>query len=217
MWDTIRRAPGASRAEVLAAAGALLVVVTLLSLGLMSSREKSRARACLANLGRYGIAMASYAEDFGGVLPYENTGDESLGHIVWDEALESYLGSRNRLCPSVDRGAKNYRAGYRINSKLGRRNATPPKPYRLLSELAEPSATVMLFDAAYGKRKLSLKGGLADVDFRHDGCANLLFADWQVQAFTSPELTEASDWLPPTVIWDPDDASLASPAAAGGS
>ena len=36
------------------------------------------------------------------------------------------------------------------------------------------------------------------------GSLNLLFADWHVERFTKERLTEASAWLPPKVIWNPD-------------
>ena len=52
--------------------------------------------------------------------------------------------------------------------------------------------------------KLSLKGHLKDVHYRHLGQAHLLMADWQVAAFGPEQLKEASSWLPPKVVWDPE-------------
>ena len=139
-------------------AGGAIVAVALL--GLAHAREEARATQCLSILNRYGTAFAAYAEDSGNVLPYENVGDEQHGRVVWSEALTAYMGEMDRLCPSVDRSRENHREGYRINSKLSRRSADPPQPYRLLNSLLSRPRTVVLFDAEYGGRKLSLKGRL---------------------------------------------------------
>ena len=183
-------------------AGGVIVAVGLF--GLAHAREEARAKQCLSILSRYGTAFAAYAADFGDVLPYENVGDEHLGRVVWSEALAAYMGEMDRLCPSVDRSVENHREGYRINSKLSRRSADPPKPYRLLSSLLRRPHTVVLFDAEYGGSKLSLKGRLKDVDYRHNGSVSILFADWHVERFGRDDFVKASNWLPPKIIWDPD-------------
>lgn len=172
--------------------------------GLAHAREEARAKQCLSILSRYGTAFAAYAEEYGHVLPYENVGAEQHGRIVWTEALAVYMDEADRLCPSVDRSMENHREGYRMNSKLSRRNADPPQPYRLLSSLSSRPRTVLLFDAGYGGSKLSLKGRMNDVDFRHNGSVNVLFADWHVARFGRDDFVKASNWLPPEIIWDPD-------------
>ncbi len=183
-------------------AGGVIVAVALS--GLAHAREEARAKRCLTILSRYGSAFATYAEEFGNVLPYENVGDEQHGRVVWSEALADYIDEADRLCPSVDRSVENHREGYRINSKLSRRSADPPQPYRLLSSLLSRPRTVVLFDAEYGGSKLSLKGRLKDVDYRHNGSVNILFADWHVERFGRDDFVKASNWLPPKIIWDPD-------------
>ena len=55
-----------------------------------------------------------------------------------------------------------------------------------------------------GGSKLSLKGRLKDVDYRHNGSVNVLFADWHVERFGRDDFVKASNWLPPKIIWDPD-------------
>ncbi|MCH8967998.1 MAG: PQQ-binding-like beta-propeller repeat protein [Planctomycetes bacterium] len=132
-------------------AGGAIVAVALL--GLAHAREEARAKRCLSILSRYGTAFAAYAEDYGHVLPYENVGDEQHGRVVWSEALTAYMDEADRLCPSVDRSVENHREGYRINSKLSRRSADPPQPYRPLNSLLSRPRTVVLFDAEYGGRK----------------------------------------------------------------
>ena len=179
-------------------------VVAMALFGLAHAREEARAKRCLSILERYGMEFAAYAEDFGDVLPYENVGDEHLGRVVWSEGFATYMGEMDRLCPSVDRSVENHREGYRINSKLSRRSADPPKPYRLLSSLLRCPHTVVLFDAEYGGSKLSLKGRLKDVDYRHNGSVSILFADWHVERLGRDDFVKASNWLPPKIIWDPD-------------
>ena len=179
------------------------VLATLGLIALAAPREKARSAVCVTILERYGEALAGYAADFGGVLAYENVGDEHLGHVVWYDALATYMSGGDRVCPSVDRTVANFEEGYRINSKLGRWSTIPPQPYRKLSSLDRPGATVVLFDAQYGGKTLSLKGQLKDAQFRHLGSLNMLLADWQVSGFDEKRLVEASSWLPPRVIWDP--------------
>ena len=199
-----RRAEALSAVEVVVAVVAVGLLTTLVLRSWTRSREEARATACMSILQRYGQAFAEYASDYGNVLPYENVGDEGLGHTVWYDVLEVYMGPGNRTCPSVDSKVDAYQEGYRINSKLGRLSTIPPQPYRGLHSLGSRKRTVVLFDARYGGKKLSLKGQLKDVDYRHNGSLNVLFADWHVERFSELGLEEASGWMPPKVIWDPD-------------
>lgn len=199
---------GISRVETIA-----IVAVAALTAGLGTwawawSREEARTQRCASILASYGQAFAQYAEAHEGVLPYENVGHEAHGHIDWQEALKPHLGPGDWVCPSVSRSVSHHAEGYRLNSRLARPGAHPPEPYRSLSTLDRPRATVMLFDAEYGGKKLSLKGGLKDAEFRHNGSLNVLFADWHVERLTLDRLTEASNWLPPRIIWDPDAGAM---------
>lgn len=200
------RAVALSTVEVVVAIVAVGLLTTLAVRSWASSREEARATVCMSILQRYGQAFSEYATDYGNVFPYENVGDEGLGHVVWYDALEVYMGPASRTCPSVDSKEDAYQEGYRINSQLGRLSTIPPQPYRGLHSLGSPERTVVLFDARYGGRKLSLKGQLKDADYRHNGSLNVLFADWHVERFSELGLVEASGWLPPKVIWDPDAA-----------
>lgn len=193
-----------TRVETIVVAAIVVLAATVGGATLSYVREEARSEVCSSILARYGEALAAYAADHQGVLPYENVGDESVGHVVWYDALASHMGEAGRICPSVDRSADNYREGYRINSKLAKSSANPPMQYRKLHTLDQPGATVILFDAEYGGRKLSLKGKLNDVEFRHNSAANLLFADWRVERFGRDRLVQESGWLPPKVVWDPD-------------
>ena len=201
------RATAVSRIEVLVIATVVGLAIAAVGFFWVRSSERTRAEMCSRILESYGKAFAAYAADHGGVLPYENVGAESQGHVAWREAVAGYMNADADLCPSVDTGVPNYEEGYRMNSKLGRRRADPPQPYRRLSTLEQPDTTVLLFDGRYGGTKRSLKGRIDDVDYRHLGAANVLFADWHVASFEKAELEEASGWLPAKMIWDPDAAA----------
>ncbi len=197
------RARALTKVETAVVVGVALLLIAAAGSIWAGSRERARAATCRAVLGRYANALAAYADDHGGVLPYENVGHRDQGHVVWREALEAYMGRVGRDCPSVDRGERNYSESYRINSRLGRRDEDGAAIYGRLDALSEPQATVVLFDAEYGGKKLSLKGKLSDVDYRHGRTANLLFADWHAEGLERERLEELSNWIPPKVIWDP--------------
>jgi prepilin-type processing-associated H-X9-DG protein len=200
-----------TRVETIVIAVTILLILTIGTAGLARLREEARAKTCLTILSRYATAFAAYTADHNNVLPYENVGDEALGRIVWYDALTPYMDRTERICPSVDRSEENSRESYRMNSKLAKGSASTPMPFRRLDTLDRPAATVIIFDAEYGGRKLSLKGKLNDVDFRHNGKANLLFADWRVEPFERNRLMQDSAWLPPKVVWDPDAGSMPTP------
>lgn len=185
----------------------VVLTAVLISVGLwrwQRSREEARAVRCQSIMAQYGRAFATYATSYGGVLPYEGVGREAEGHVVWFDALEPYMAESEQVCPSVDPQVDNHQKGYRINSQLARSGSEAPSEwYRRLDSIDQPAHTVVLFDAKYGGKKLSMKGKLKDVHYRHNGSANVLFADWHVQRFGENELREASNWLPPKVVWSP--------------
>lgn len=193
-----------SLVESIVAIVAVVTVATTVFLVWGGARDKARTHRCVSILQRYGQAFATYVADFQDLLPYENIGAEDRGHLAWYYALAPYMGPDDRHCPAVDQTQPNFQDGYRMNSKLGRPKAVPPRPYRKLNALPEPGKTVVLFDGFFGGKKLSFKGDLADVDYRHDGAVNILFADWSIRRLNEKEFRRQSEWLPPQLIWNPD-------------
>lgn len=204
MLPRAKRCRAVTRVETMVIAAIVLLLVTVGAAVLSYVREEARSEACSSLLARYGEAFAAYVADHGNTLPYENVGDEALGRKVWYDVMSPYMVATQRVCPSVDRSHENYREGYRMNSKLAKSGGSPPMPYRKLDTLDRPDVTAILFDAQYGGPKLSLKGKLDDVAYRHNGSANVLFADWRVERFSRERLRQDSKWLPPKIVWDPD-------------
>lgn len=208
-------------ASVRAAAGlavalALCVAVLVVVWRWRVAREEGRARLCRDILARYGQAFGAYVADHDGWLPFEAVGREADGHLVWFDALAPYMTDAERVCPSVNRSTRNHEEGFRMNSQLAKSNALQVEGYRRLDSLDRPEATVVLFDAEYGGKKRSLKGKLEDVNFRHNGKANILLADWSVRPFTRSELSDFSRGLPPQIVWAPPATTPAEHTTAEG-
>lgn len=102
---------GITLVEVLAAAGILAVLATLVYPALTKARDRARSSQCVSNLHHMGAALAGYAADNNNELPANN--DESPGR--WYLVLNPYLGKTSEssgggwqrpsvfICPSNDR------------------------------------------------------------------------------------------------------------------
>lgn len=224
-----RCARGFTLIELLVVIGLIGVLIAILSVALSGAKENARATKCSSHLRQIGMATDAYATDNGGLLPYEDRGDEAMGYICWVDALQDdrYLeigeGDTSLLvCPSVINpgtvgGESADIESYRMNSKLAETNPTNPDytgtPYGQMSRIIEPSRTVMYFDGDVGGDTISFKGrwrdGDDDVAYRHNTSTILTFADAHVERITKKELDEASSgndeiiWQL-TGQWDPD-------------
>lgn len=207
--------------EILVVIGIISLLIAITVPAMARSREQARAVACRSNLSQLGKALLMYAQTYGGVLPYEDRGEEiSAGRICWFDAIDKQLSKAKadrqvKICPTVRLDDPNAEESYRMNSKLNESSLkTDPekqkwlKPYRKLDTLDRPGATVILFDGDVGGDTKSWKGrwrlGDDDVNYRHNSYANLLFGDWHVEGLLKQVLKQRSIKNSP-IVWQPAD------------
>ena len=117
------------------------------------AREKATQTSCLSNVKQLNLGLLMYAQDY----------DEHWAPADrWCDVTEPYVRSQNvYVCP----GLPEYRCGYAYNERL---SMTPVK------NLSSPADTPTIFDATGGWNQY---GGPSLLDFRHQGMANVGFAD----------------------------------------
>jgi prepilin-type N-terminal cleavage/methylation domain-containing protein/prepilin-type processing-associated H-X9-DG protein len=207
--------------EILVVVGIIGLLISILLPSLARSRELTRSVMCKTNLSQLGKGLVLYANDYRGMLPYENRGEEtSAGRVCWFDAVDRYLGKARvektvKICPTVALDSPTLQESYRMNSKLAEAaTAGNPqhsqflKPYRKIDTLERPGATVVLFDGKVNGVIVSFKGRWRmhqdDVSYRHNLNTNLLFADWHVEGMNKKVLYAKSIKNSP-VIWQPAD------------
>ncbi|XAL99896.1 type II secretion system protein [Phycisphaeraceae bacterium D3-23] len=209
---TRRGQRGFTLIELLVVIGLIGVLIAILSVALRGAKENARATKCSSHLRQIGVATDAYTTDNHFYLPYEDRGDEAMGNECWVDALQDgqYLevGETDEsllACPSVVSanpiaGADPVIESYRMNSKLAETNPLDPdyngSPHRQVTQIIEPSRTVVYFDGDVGGDTISFKGrwrdGDDDVAYRHNTSTILTFADWHVERITKKELDEDS-------------------------
>ena len=211
----------------------LLVVIAIIGIlaGLLFpalGRASSKAKQikCASNMKQIGLGMLMYMDDFDGRLP--RTGQETMNtNEMFIQKIHSYVGNSEsiRLCPAdptrMER-LRNRGSSYILNDfvsvpvidPFGRVLAPLPK----LSQLRQPSATMLLFEVAdeYGPTisvdhahsrtwlNSGWKGVIDDIrPDRHrvgssnadrtEGYANYLFVDGHVESIHGKEIKRKFD------------------------
>lgn len=139
--------------EVLVVLAILSVLAALVIPMINRAMVSAKSSACASNMRQIGVAMMTYASDYGGELPEtSHSGDASLS---WIYTLSRYLGDMDeiRICPADPR-REALLAGngtsYVLNSYLFLQrydrygDAIGPKPNHLL-RIAHPSRTILAF------------------------------------------------------------------------
>lgn len=152
-----RARSGTVAIAVLALLAPVVALTWLLFPAFRSARIVARQRLCMQHLKTLGMAMMLYAQDWDERCPPAQNWCDSVRPYV--RSLEDYR------CPA----ARHLRCGYAMNAQLDRFKQ---------SDLAEPSKTVLLFDATGG---WNLSGGKELMARRHSGGANFAFGDGHVQ------------------------------------
>jgi prepilin-type processing-associated H-X9-DG protein/prepilin-type N-terminal cleavage/methylation domain-containing protein len=190
--------------ELLVVIGIIAVLIAILIPSLGFARERARSVVCMSNLRQLGSALLQYTNDNNQVLPYEDEDSDPKRQPCWFNAVDRALGTESggrgsvvKFCPTANLSHPAARESYRFNSQILRSE----KPFRPITEIPKPNATVLLFDGTCGGTGVSLKGQLKDADFRHNGGVNILFADWHVDHMKKAELTAKSLGAVPEVVW----------------
>lgn len=152
-----RAGSGTVALAVIALLAPVVALTWLLFPAFRSARIVARQRLCMQHLKTLGMAMTLYMQDWNERYPSAQSWCDSIRPYV--RSLEDYR------CPA----ARHLRCGYAMNAQMDRFK---------LSDLAEPSGTVMLFDATGG---WNLSGGKELIARRHSGGANFAFGDGRVQ------------------------------------
>lgn len=156
------------------AAGTILlammgIVAAIVFPAFARAHAKARQTACVSNVKQLAFAARMYTQDHDRYFPLAEN---------WCDALMPYTGDEMLFqCPALPR----QRSGYAYNASLSK---------GLSTRLAEPEATVVLFDATGG---WNLSGGLTLLSPRHLGRATLGFADGHVDLSEPPSSGETTE------------------------
>ncbi|MBT3596174.1 MAG: type II secretion system protein [Verrucomicrobia bacterium] len=212
--------------ELLVVMAIIGILAGLLFPALGRASSKSKQIKCASNMKQIGLGMLMYMDDFDGRLP--RTGQETMNtNEMFIHKIHSYVGNSEsiRLCPAdptrMER-LRNRGASYILNDFIsvpvidpfGRVLAPLPK----LSQLRQPSATMLLFEVAdeYGPTisvdhahsrtwlNSGWKGVIDDIrPDRHrvgssnadrtEGYANYLFVDGHVESIHGKEIKRKFD------------------------
>lgn len=123
------------------------------------AREKAKQASCQSNLKQLALGMLMYAQDYDEKLPEASKWAEGIKPYIKNEAVFR--------CPSDTEGAP---CGYAMNANLSRRSTAGIKL---------PAETILLFDATGKSANPYGTGNI--VALRHNGGANLAFADGHVK------------------------------------
>lgn len=196
---------------------AILAILVALAFPLVRNSIAAGDRAaCVHNLKTLSAGVMLYAADNSGRIPAGNFGsDKSLP--MFRLALPPYLptGAANFKdekyfhCRAALRARKvpfsQPTVTYGFNGQLGHQNASPPR-LMLLTEIANPSKTMMIMDGRYALPTIwnfevspTKNRVLQPEDFVHGGKANVAYVDGHVATLGPDDLPDDKN----DVFWNP--------------
>lgn len=148
--------------ELLAVIAIVSVLMTLIVVGLKSTRERANGVACMSNLRQIGVALALYAGDNNGKYPgpswaavISSTGEVTAGSGIFVTFLDPYTQNNDKLwdCPSRPELRKKGFTGYMQGAVQGQPvfgyvnpKYEPLTSIQILSIEPDPSKRWMLED-----------------------------------------------------------------------
>lgn len=195
--------------ELLLVIAIISILAALLSPALRKARDQARQIACVSNLRQIGLGLMTYAGENNGTLP-EAFLDPPVYNITWAHGILPYLkNTKVFTCPTAPTESwtgvsGDYLMGYGLNySTWGAGTADLPhqSPGRLATPLAmivSPSDLILVMDSARPAGGAAIYTSAVQYDYpltdylstRHNGGADVLFADGRVQWYQTEFLAK---------------------------
>lgn len=163
----MERKNGFSLVELLVVIAIIGIMTLVLFPVFARARDKARTATCQSNLKQLGVSFQMYAQDHDGNLPLAKSANPFKVILPYSY---HYL-----CCPEFTQNLDQPTGvGYGVNQNL-------PSIKRLVSA---PASTALLADSRYDKKWFRDRGG---VSRRHEGIANIGFADGHVKSYQTFE------------------------------